>query len=123
MTDDLDDLLVPSDGPPASEALRRDLRAATSRIVRRRVWVRRAAVAGALAACYVAGVVTVRTRAAARQSSTRPTSTSTRRRTEWLAPETSSGTVPRDTVRGAARATDPDTGLSEAPAGPDLRMR
>jgi hypothetical protein len=57
-SDPLDDLLAP---PPAAdvEGLRERLRDQTARLLRRRRRLRRLAWAGALAACYAAGLLTV----------------------------------------------------------------
>src|SRR5262245_33994083 len=59
--DFLDDPLEPLLGAPhpaPDEAFRQALLRRTSRVVRRSRWARRAGLAAALAACYVAGVLT-----------------------------------------------------------------
>src|SRR5262249_12107546 len=56
--DELDHLLTPS-AAPASAAIRERLRGQTARRLRLRGYTRRLAVAAALAACYIAGIVTV----------------------------------------------------------------
>jgi hypothetical protein len=57
--DPLDELLAPPE-PVDTAALRQSLLAATTRQLRRPRWVRRAALAAALAACYAAGLLTMR---------------------------------------------------------------
>ncbi|HKI38678.1 MAG TPA: hypothetical protein VKA46_42915 [Gemmataceae bacterium] len=57
--DPLEDLLAPP-GPIDAEALRQSVLAATTRRLRRRRWQRRVALAAALAACYAAGLLTMR---------------------------------------------------------------
>ncbi len=57
--DPIDELLAPP-GPVETAALRQALLAATTRRLRRARWVRRAALAAALAACYGAGLLTMR---------------------------------------------------------------
>ena len=52
-------LLAPC-GPAADPALRGRLFRQTSRLIRRRLWVRRAGTAAALAACYAAGAFSLR---------------------------------------------------------------
>jgi hypothetical protein len=55
-----DDLLSAPLPGPGDPAFRQALLARTTRLVRRRLWVRRGAYAAALAACYIAGLLTTR---------------------------------------------------------------
>jgi hypothetical protein len=55
----IDDLLGPG-GRPAPDLLRQEVLARTTQVMRRRRWWRRASVGTALAACYLAGVLTAR---------------------------------------------------------------
>ncbi len=55
-----DDVLTPPSRPADADRLRRTVLDRTSRLVRRRLWMRRAGLGAALAACYVAGVLTTR---------------------------------------------------------------
>jgi hypothetical protein len=57
--DPLEELLAPP-RPADAEALRQSILAATTRRLRRRRWLRRGALAAALAACFAAGMLTMR---------------------------------------------------------------
>lgn len=55
----VDDFLQVDFSGPADPTLRQALLTRTTRVVRRRLWARRAGIAGALAACYAAGMLTM----------------------------------------------------------------
>src|SRR5438105_1568386 len=57
--DDLDALLAPDPLPPEPPDLREAVARASGRVLRRRRWLRHSRRAGALAACYAAGLVTM----------------------------------------------------------------
>ncbi len=56
----VDDFLRHDPAPGANAELRQALLGRTTQVLRRRRWLRRARFAGALAACYLAGVLTMR---------------------------------------------------------------
>src|SRR5262245_63607479 len=58
--DDVEAFLRPPPPFPGAERLRQSLLQETTRLVRRRRRLKRLALAGALAACYMAGVLTMR---------------------------------------------------------------
>jgi hypothetical protein len=58
--DPLDDLLNPRPDAPCADPLRQILWSRTTGVLWRRRWLKRAAFAAALAACYVAGMLTMR---------------------------------------------------------------
>src|SRR5438874_710401 len=58
--DACDELLTPAAPPPADEAWRQALFLRSSGVLRRRLWGKRAGFAAALAACYLAGLATMR---------------------------------------------------------------
>jgi hypothetical protein len=67
--DSLDELLTPSPMPPSSpadtEKLRADVLRRTTALLRRRVWLKRGGFVAALAACFLAGGLTMRMTSAA----------------------------------------------------------
>jgi hypothetical protein len=58
--DPLDELLTPSSSPADTEKLRADVLRRTTALLRRRVWLKRGGFVTALAACFLAGGLTVR---------------------------------------------------------------
>jgi hypothetical protein len=60
MNDQLDDLLTPPPSPSDGTTLRQELLARTTGVLRRRRRLRQIAWVGALAACFIAGMVTMR---------------------------------------------------------------